>query len=187
MPLTSGRAHQAPDHHRSSCVFVAITLGITVWASRQNKTAADFYAGGRSFTGFAERHRDRRRLPVGRVVPRHRRRRSRSTATTASSTRSASWSPGWSRCCWSPSCCATPASSRWPTCSRFRLRQRPVRIAAAISTLVVSIFYLLAQMVGAGGLVALLLGIEQPTSGKIASIIVVVGVADDRLRHSSAA
>ena len=41
---------------------------------------------------------------------------SRSTATTASSTRSASWWPGWSRCCWSPSCCATPAGSPWPTC-----------------------------------------------------------------------
>ena len=33
-------------------VFVAITLGITIWASRQNRTAADFYAGGRSFTGM---------------------------------------------------------------------------------------------------------------------------------------
>ena len=31
-------------------VFIAITLYITVWASRHNKTAADFYAGGRSFS-----------------------------------------------------------------------------------------------------------------------------------------
>ena len=42
----------------------------------------------------------------------------------------------------------------------FRMRQRPVRTAAAISTLVVSFFYLLAQMAGAGGLVALLLGVN---------------------------
>ena len=42
----------------------------------------------------------------------------------------------------------------------FRMRQRPVRTAASISTVVVSIFYLLAQMVGAGELVALLLGIS---------------------------
>ena len=42
------------------------------------------------------------------------------------------------------------------------MRQRPVRTAAAISTVVVSIFYLLAQMVGAGALVALLLGISSP-------------------------
>ena len=41
---------------------------------------------------------------------------SRSTATTASCTPSASWWRGWSRCCWSPSCCATPASTRWATC-----------------------------------------------------------------------
>ncbi len=39
----------------------------------------------------------------------------------------------------------------------FRMRQRPVRAAAATSTLAVSFFYLLAQMAGAGGLVALLL------------------------------
>ena len=42
----------------------------------------------------------------------------------------------------------------------FRLRQAPVRTAAAISTLAVSFFYLLAQMAGAGGLVSLLLGIS---------------------------
>ena len=42
----------------------------------------------------------------------------------------------------------------------FRLKQRPVRMAAATSTLTVSLFYLLAQMAGAGGLVALLLDIK---------------------------
>src|ERR671910_362844 len=42
----------------------------------------------------------------------------------------------------------------------FRMRQVPVRTAAATSTVVVSIFYLLAQMVGAGALVALLLGVS---------------------------
>jgi cation/acetate symporter len=42
----------------------------------------------------------------------------------------------------------------------YRMKQRPVRLAAATSTVVVSIFYLLAQMVGAGALVALLLGVE---------------------------
>ncbi len=42
----------------------------------------------------------------------------------------------------------------------FRLKQRPVRMAAATTTLTVSLFYLLAQMAGAGGLVALLLDIQ---------------------------
>jgi cation/acetate symporter len=41
----------------------------------------------------------------------------------------------------------------------FRMRQRPVRAAAALSTIVVSFFYLLAQMAGAGGLLSLLLNI----------------------------
>jgi cation/acetate symporter len=43
----------------------------------------------------------------------------------------------------------------------YRMRQTPVRTAASVSTIVVSIFYLLAQMVGAGSLVALLLGIKE--------------------------
>lgn len=42
----------------------------------------------------------------------------------------------------------------------FRLRERPVRMAAALSTLAVTFFYLLAQMAGAGALVALLLDVR---------------------------
>lgn len=56
----------------------------------------------------------------------------------------------------------------------FRLRQRPVRMAAAISTLAVTFFYLLAQMAGAGGLVSLLLGISDKVGQSI--VIAVVGV-----------
>ncbi|ONI74791.1 cation acetate symporter [Actinosynnema sp. ALI-1.44] len=56
----------------------------------------------------------------------------------------------------------------------FRMRQRPVRAAAATSTLAVSFFYLLAQMAGAGGLVALLLGITDKAGQ--AAVIAIVGV-----------
>lgn len=56
----------------------------------------------------------------------------------------------------------------------FRLRQRPVRLAAATSTLTVSLFYLLAQMAGAGGLVALLLNIHSRWGQSI--VIGLVGV-----------
>ena len=56
----------------------------------------------------------------------------------------------------------------------FRMRQIPVRTAAASSTLVVSIFYLMAQMVGAGALVSLLLGITDPGSKNL--IIAGVGI-----------
>jgi cation/acetate symporter len=55
----------------------------------------------------------------------------------------------------------------------FRMRQRPVRAAAATSTLAVSFFYLLAQMAGAGGLVALLLNVTG--RGGQAIVIAVVG------------
>ena len=56
----------------------------------------------------------------------------------------------------------------------FRMRQKPVRLAAALSTLAVSFFYLLAQMAGAGGLVSLLLGLN----GEFAqnTVIIIVGV-----------
>ncbi|HEV6953268.1 MAG TPA: cation acetate symporter, partial [Promicromonospora sp.] len=55
----------------------------------------------------------------------------------------------------------------------FRLRQRPIRMAAALSTLAVVFFYLLAQMAGAGGLVALLLGITDKAGQGL--VIAVVG------------
>ena len=55
----------------------------------------------------------------------------------------------------------------------FRMRQRPVRAAAATSTLAVSFFYLLAQMAGAGGLVALLLDITSKAGQAL--VIAVVG------------
>ena len=54
----------------------------------------------------------------------------------------------------------------------FRMRQRPVRTAAATSTLAVTFFYLLAQMAGAGALVSLLIGIE----GKVGQSIVIAVV-----------
>ena len=56
----------------------------------------------------------------------------------------------------------------------FRLAQRPVRAAAGLSTLIVTFFYLLAQMAGAGGLVALLLGVDSKTGQGF--VIAIVGV-----------
>jgi cation/acetate symporter len=56
----------------------------------------------------------------------------------------------------------------------YRMRQRPVRAAAATSTLVISFFYMVAQMAGAGGLVALLLGVHG--KGGQTLVICVVGL-----------
>ncbi|GHE33253.1 MULTISPECIES: solute symporter family protein [Streptomyces] len=65
-------------------------------------------------------------------------------------------------------------------CGRFtladvvaaRMRERPVRIAAGTSSVTVSVLYLVAQMVGAGSLVALLLG----GTGEAARSWTVIGV-----------
>ncbi|ANI91661.1 putative symporter YwcA [Dietzia timorensis] len=56
----------------------------------------------------------------------------------------------------------------------FRLQQRPVRMAAALATLAVCLFYLIAQMAGAGGLVALLLNIDSETGQSV--VVAIVGV-----------
>ena len=55
----------------------------------------------------------------------------------------------------------------------YRMSQKPVRTAAATSTLVISFVYLLAQMAGAGGLVALLLGVSDRTQQSL--VIALVG------------
>ncbi|GAA4429375.1 cation acetate symporter [Actinokineospora soli] len=56
----------------------------------------------------------------------------------------------------------------------FRMRKRPVRAAAATSTLVISFFYMLAQMAGAGAVVALLLDVQSKAGQAL--VIAVVGL-----------
>lgn len=56
----------------------------------------------------------------------------------------------------------------------FRLRQKPVRVAAAFGTLFVSLFYLIAQMAGAGSLVSVLLNLH--SFGAQAACVFVVGI-----------
>jgi cation/acetate symporter len=56
------------------------------------------------------------------------------------------------------------------------MRQRPVRAASAASTLVVSFFYLLAQMAGAGALITLLLGIDNENVLGQGIVIAIVGI-----------
>ncbi|GAB3283375.1 solute symporter family protein [Parasphingorhabdus pacifica] len=56
----------------------------------------------------------------------------------------------------------------------FRMKQRPVRAAAATSTLAITFMYLIAQMAGAGGLIALLLDVH--SAGGQAMVIAAVGL-----------
>jgi len=153
--------------------FVAATLAITVWAGRQTRSASDFYAGGRQFTAFQN----------GLAV-------SGDYMSAASFLGIAGaialfgydgflYSIGF-LVAWLVALLlvAEPLrnSGRYTMGDvlAYRMRQRPVRTAAGVSTIVVSIFYLLAQMAGAGVLVALLLGITSD-AGKIL-IVALVGV-----------
>jgi cation/acetate symporter len=58
----------------------------------------------------------------------------------------------------------------------FRLRQEPVRIAAAIGSLAVVAFYLIAQMVGAGNLIRLLFGLQYETAVSIVGVVMLLYV-----------
>ncbi len=152
---------------------VALTLGITFWASRQNRTTAQYYAGGRNFSG----------LQNGMAIS--------GDYMSAASFLGISGSIalfGYDGFLYSIGFLVAwlvallliaellRNSGRYTMADQlaYRMRQTPVRAAAATSTIVVSIFYLLAQMVGAGSLVGLLLGVT--SEGVKAMVIVGVGV-----------
>jgi len=152
---------------------VVVTLGITFWASRQNKSAADYYAGGRSFTGFQNG------LAIGGDYM--------SAASFLGISGSIAlygydgflYSIGF-LVAWLVALLLVAEllrnSGRYTMADQlaYRMRQVPVRSAAASSTIVVSIFYLLAQMVGAGSLVGLLLGVSSPGVKNL--VIIGVGI-----------
>ncbi|MGP3924681.1 solute symporter family protein [Streptomyces sp. 8N616] len=154
-------------------VFVAATLAVTVWAGRHTKDATDYYAGGRSFTGFQNG------LAISGDYM---------SAASFLGIAGAIALAGYDGFLYSIGflvawlvallLVAEPLrnSGRFTMGDvlAYRMRQRPVRTAAGVSTIVVSIFYLLAQMVGAGALVALLLGITGDVGKNL--IVVLVGV-----------
>ncbi len=138
---------------------VALTVGITVWASRQGSGSANFYAGGRSFTpvqnGFA----------IGGDYMSAASFLGISGAIALNGYDGFLYSVGF-LVAWLVALLLVAEmlrnSGRYTMADQlaYRMKQTPVRMAAATSTVVVSIFYLLAQMVGAGALVALLLDVD---------------------------
>jgi cation/acetate symporter len=154
-------------------VVVAITLYITFWASRQSKTAADYYAGGRSFSGFQNG------LAVSGDYMSAASFLGISGAIALYGYDGFLYSIGF-LVAWLVALLLIAEllrnSGRYTMADQlaYRMRQTPVRTAAATSTIVVSIFYLLAQMVGAGSLVGLLLGVTSPALKNL--VIVLVGV-----------
>jgi cation/acetate symporter len=160
--------------------LIAVTIGITVWASRQTRTAADFHSGGRGFSGIQNG------FAIGGDY-----------MSAASFLGIAGiialygydgflYSIGF-LVAWLVALLLIAEllrnSGRFTMADvvSYRMKQRPVRTAAAVSTITVSIFYLLAQMVGAGALVSLLLGITEgetflgmdAATAKIVGIVVV--------------
>ena len=150
---------------------VAITIGITFWASRQTKTAADYYAGGRGFSGFQNG------LAIGGDYMSAASFLGISGAIALSGYDGFLYSIGF-LVAWLVALLLVAEmlrnSGRYTMADQlaYRMKQRPVRLAAATSTVVVSIFYLLAQMVGAGALVALLLGVEDQVVKNIVILFV---------------
>ncbi len=138
---------------------VALTILITVRASRTSSGTSDFYAGGRSFSPVQNG------LAIGGDYMSAASFLGISGIIALSGYDGFLYSIGF-LVAWLVALLLVAEmlrnSGRYTMADQlaFRMRQRPVRMAAATSTVVVSIFYLLAQMVGAGTLVALLLGVD---------------------------
>ncbi len=150
---------------------VVLTIAITFWASRNTKTAADYYAGGRSFSGAQNG------LAVAGDYMSAASFLGISGAIALSGYDGFLYSIGF-LVAWLVALLLVAEllrnSGRFTMADQlaYRMRQVPVRTAAATSTVVVSIFYLLAQMVGAGALVALLLGVSSDTAKNLTIAVV---------------
>jgi cation/acetate symporter len=144
-------------------IIIAITMGVVVWAASQTKTAADFYAAGGGITGTQN----------GWAIA--------GDYMSAASFLGISglislygydgfmYSVGWLVAYITvllivAEPCRNAGKYTLGDILSFRTSPKPVRAIAAISTVAVSTFYLTAQMVGAGKLMALLVGIPYKTS-----------------------
>ncbi|MCA0155663.1 cation acetate symporter [Tsukamurella sp. M9C] len=154
-------------------LFIGVTMGLVIKASRTTKKATDFYTGGATFTGpqngFAI---------AGDYL----------SAASFLGICGAIAVQGYDGFLYSIGFLVAWLVALLLVAERlrnvgkftmadvlsFRLKQRPVRMAAALATLTVSLFYLIAQMAGAGGLVSLLLNIKGTTGQAV--VVAVVGV-----------
>ena len=164
-PLTKKRELKANKAITLSmfAVIIGITLGVVVWAARQTKTAADFYAAGGGITGTQN----------GWAIA--------GDYMSAASFLGISglislygydgfmYSVGWLVAYITvllivAEPCRNAGKYTLGDILSFRTDPKPVRAVAAISTVAVSTFYLTAQMVGAGKLMALLVGVPYKTA-----------------------
>jgi cation/acetate symporter len=150
--------------------FIAATLGITYWAARRTRTTEEYYAAGRSISagqnGLAlagDYMSAASFLGIAGLV---------STTGFDGLIYSTGWLVGWPVVLF---LIAEPLRNlgkyTFADVVAARLRQAPVRIGAALGTLATVIFYLIAQMVGAGGLIRLMFGLTYEVA------IMIVGAA----------
>ena len=140
-------------------IFVGFTLGITVWASKQNKSTKDYYTAGGGISGFQNG------LAIAGDYM---------SAASFLGISAMVFTSGYDGLIYS-----TGFLVGWPIVlflvaerlrnlgkftfsdvAAYRLGQTPVRLFAASGALLVVIFYLIAQMVGAGKLIELLFGLD---------------------------
>src|SRR5512145_371557 len=135
--------------------FIARSLGITVWAARKTRTTDQFYAAGRSVTAFqnglalaGDYMSAASFLGIAGLV---------AVSGFDGLIYSVGWLVGWPIVMF---LIAEPLRNlgryTFADVLAFRLQQRPIRAAAAAGSLVTVLFYLIAQMVGAGTLFKLM-------------------------------
>ncbi|MDQ3070388.1 MAG: sodium/solute symporter [Acidobacteriota bacterium] len=150
-------------------LFIALSLGITAWAARRTRSAEQFYAAGRSVTALqnglalaGDYMSAASFLGIAGLV---------ALSGFDGLIYSIGFLVGWPVVMF---LIAEPLRNlgkyTFTDVVAYRLRQRPIRVAAASGSLAVVLFYLIAQMVGAGNLIRLLFGLSYEVS------VVIVGV-----------
>ncbi len=148
-------------------VFVFMTLLITYWAAKKTKTAAEYYAAGRSVTGFqnglalsGDYMSAASFLGIAGMV---------SLRGYDGMIYATGWLVGWPALMF---LIAEPLRNlgkfTFADVVAFRLKQKPIRIAGAIGGVLVVLAYTIAQMVGSGSLIKLMFGMPY----ELAEIIV---------------
>jgi cation/acetate symporter len=157
-----GQTQQQPTNWNAIgmfLVFVALTLFITRWAALHTRTAADFYAAGGGITGWQNG------LAIAGDYMSAASFLGISALVYGSGFDGLIYSVGW-LVGWPVILFLIAERLRnlgkytFADVASFRLSQTPVRTMAAICSMVVVIFYLIGQMVGAGQLIKLLFGLD---------------------------
>jgi cation/acetate symporter len=152
--------------------FIGITLAITFWAAKRTRTTEHFYAAGRTISagqnGFAlagDYMSAASFLGIAGLV---------STTGFDGLIYSTGWLVGWPVVLF---LIAEPLRNlgkyTFADVVAIRLRQTPVRIAAALGTLATVTLYLIAQMVGAGGLIRLMFGFSYEHAIILVGIVII--------------